>query len=75
MKFNQNTPRNNPRLIITVNADNSASVKGCYIDNRENVSSFTRGFNDENQAVDYLNNMRDNGAEFSIQINRVNWKG
>lgn len=75
MRFNQNTPRNNPRLIITVNTDNTATVKGCYIDVKENVSSFTRSFNDENQASDYLNNMRDNGAEFAIQINRINWKG
>lgn len=68
--FNTSTPRHNPRLIVTINADTSASVKGCYIDTRENVSSFTRTFNSEEQALNQLHSMRDNGAEFAIQVNR-----
>lgn len=68
------TPRNNPRIILTVNQDN-ITAKGVFIDYRDNVYSFTKSFNDENQAMDYLNNMRENeNKEFSIQVNRVNWK-
>ncbi len=68
------TPRNNPRIILTVNQDN-VTAKGVFIDYRENVYSFSKSFNDENQAMDYLNNMRDNeNKEFSIQVNRINWK-
>lgn len=73
MKFNITKPRNNPRIIVTVN-EQSITCKGVYIDSKDNVSSFTRAFNDENQCMDYLENMRDNGAEFSIQVNRTNWK-
>ena len=69
------TPRNNPRIILTVTADN-VTAKGVFIDYRENVYQFTKSFNDENQAMAYLNNMRENeNKEFSIQVNRVNWKG
>lgn len=68
------TPRNNPRIILTVTADN-VMAKGVFIDYRENVYSFTKSFNDENHAMDYLNNMRENeNKEFSIQVNRINWK-
>lgn len=68
------TPRNNPRIILTVTADN-ITAKGVFIDYRENVYQFSKSFNDEIQAMDYLNNMRDNeNKEFSIQINRTNWK-
>lgn len=66
--------RNNPRIIVTVN-DNGAYCKGAYIDSRENVNSFNRQYDNEAQALDYLHNMRDNAnAEFSIQVNRINWK-
>lgn len=68
--FNTSTPRHNPRLIVTVNQDFSASVRGCYIDQLDNVSSFTRTFNTEEQALNQLHIMRDNGAEFAIQLNR-----
>lgn len=68
--YNTTKPRNNPRLIVSINQDFSASVRGCYIDSRDNVSSFTRTFNSEEQALNQLHSMRDNGAEFSIQINR-----
>ena len=45
-----------------------------FIDYRDNVYSFSKSFNDENQALDYLHNMRDNeNKEFSIQVNRINW--
>lgn len=67
-KFNSN-----PRIVITV-SDHGAYCKGIYIDSRENTNSFNRAFNDENQCMDYLESMRDNGSEFSIQINRTNWK-
>lgn len=68
------TPRNNPRIVITVTADN-VTAKGAYIDYRENVYQFAKSFNDENQCMDYLHNMRDNeNKEFSIQVNRINWK-
>lgn len=69
------TPRNNPRIIVSVNNENT-TIKGVFIDYRENVYSITKSFNDENQAMDYLHNMRDNeNKEFSIQVNRTNWKG
>ena len=68
--FNTYTPRNNPRLIVTVHADQTATVRGCYIDSRDNVSSHTRTYNSEAAAVDQLHTMRDNGAEFSFTINR-----
>lgn len=69
-----NKPRNNPRIILTVTADN-VTAKGVFIDYRENVYSFTKLFTDENHAMDYLNNMRENeNKEFSIQVNRINWK-
>lgn len=68
------TPRNNPRIILTVTADN-ITAKGVFIDYRDNVYQFSKSFSDENQAMDYLNNMRDNeNKEFSIQVNRINWK-
>lgn len=69
----KSTMRSNPRIIVTV-SDNGIQCKGIYIDSKDNVSSFTRAFNDENQAMNYLDEMRDNGSEFSIQINRINWK-
>lgn len=68
--FNTYTPRNNPRLIVTVHADQTASVKGCFIDQLDNVSSHTRTYNSEAQALAQLHSMRDRGAEFAIQINR-----
>lgn len=64
--------KSNPRIIVTVNEQNIV-CKGVYIDSRENTNSFNRAFNDENQCMDYLENMRDNGAEFSIQVNRTKW--
>lgn len=67
------TPRNNPRIILTVNQDN-ITAKGVFIDYRENVYQFTKSFNDENQAMHYLHNMRENeNKEFSIQVNRISW--
>jgi uncharacterized protein YfcZ (UPF0381/DUF406 family) len=68
--YNRSTPRNNPRLILTVNTDESATVKGCIIDSRDNVASHTRTYNSEAQAVEALHNMRESGAEFSYTINR-----
>lgn len=68
--FNTTKPRHNPRLIVTVNSDSTATVRGCYIDSRDNVSSHSRTYNSEAQAVDQLHTMRDNGAEFSYTINR-----
>lgn len=68
--FTTNTPRNNPRLIVTINSDSTATVRGCYIDSRDNVSSHSRTYNSEAQAMDQLHTMRDNGAEFSYTINR-----
>ena len=70
MRNSHSTPRHNPRLVLTVNSDNTASVRGCYIDQLDNVSSYTRTHNSEAQALAQLHSMRDNGAEFSIQINR-----
>jgi hypothetical protein len=68
--FNTSKPRHNPRLIVTVNSDQSATIRGCYIDSRDNVSSHSRTYNSEAAAVDQLHSMRDNGAEFSYTINR-----
>lgn len=68
--FNTSTPRHNPRLIVTINADTTASVKGCYINTSEHVASFTRTFNSEEQALAHVHTMRDNGAEFALQLNR-----
>jgi hypothetical protein len=65
--------KSNPRIIVTV-SDNGVSCKGVYIDSKESTYSFNRTFTEENQALDYLNNMRENNAEFSIQVNRINWK-
>ena len=69
-KFNTSTPRHNPRLIVTVHADQTATVKGCYIDSRDNVNSYTRTHNSEAQALQQLHSMRESGAEFSYTINR-----
>ena len=64
----------NPRIIVTVNND-VVVCRGLYIDYKENQYSFNKQFNDESEAINYLNNMRDTrGCEFSIQINRINWK-
>ena len=68
--FNTSKPRHNPRLIVTINTDSSATVKGCIIDSRDNVASHTRTYNSEAQAVEALHNMRESGAEFSYTINR-----
>jgi uncharacterized protein YfcZ (UPF0381/DUF406 family) len=68
--FNTTKPRHNPRLIVSVHTDQTATVKGCIIDSRDNVASFTRTFNSEAQAVEQLHTMRENGAEFSYTINR-----
>jgi hypothetical protein len=68
--FNTSTPRNNPRLIVTIHADQTATVKGCFIDTRDNVSSHTRTYNSEAQALAQLHDMRGRGCEFAIQINR-----
>jgi hypothetical protein len=68
----KSTMRSNPRIIVTV-SDNGIQCKGIYIDSQDNVNSFNRSFNDENQALEYLDSMRDNGSEFSIQVNRINW--
>jgi hypothetical protein len=73
MKFNITKPRSNPRIIVTV-SNNGIQCRGVYIDSKDNCSSFIRAFNDENQALDYLENMKENGSEFSIQVNRINWK-
>lgn len=66
-KYNQT-----PRIIVSINNDN-VLCKGYYIDNNERIQSFNRNYNTEIEALDYLNNIRDS-AEFSIQINRINWK-
>jgi len=64
----------NPRIIVTVNSDN-VTVKGLYIDYKENQYSINKSFNYEYQAFEYLDNMRyENDCEFSIQVNRMNWK-
>lgn len=59
-----------PRIIVSVHADTSCTCKGVYIDAKENKYSFNRVFNSENQAMDYLYNMRELNNEFSIQVNR-----
>lgn len=65
----------NPRIIMTVN-DENVTIKGLYIDSKENQYSINKSFNDEYQAKEYLENMRENNnCEFSIQVNRINWKG
>ena len=61
-----------PRIVVTINND-VVSCKGHYIDNNERIQSFNRNYNNESEALDYLNNIR-NSAEFSIQVNRINWK-
>jgi hypothetical protein len=72
-EFIMSKMRNNPRIIVTV-SEHGAYCKGVYIDSRENTNSFNRQYDNENQALDYLNNMRDNAnCEFSIQVNRINW--
>ena len=66
--------RNNPRIIVTV-SDNGVYCKGVYIDSKDNVNSFNRQFNHEYQAFEVLDTMKyENDCEFSIQINRINWK-
>jgi alpha-amylase/alpha-mannosidase (GH57 family) len=63
----------NPRIIVTINNDN-ITVKGLYIDYKENQYSINKSFNYEYQAFEYLDNMRyENNCEFSIQVNRINW--
>ena len=67
--------RNNPRIIVTV-SDNGVNCKGVYIDSKDNVNSFNRQFNFEYQAFEMLDTMRyENDCEFSVQVNRINWKG
>lgn len=61
-----------PRIVVTIN-DNTVSCKGTYINKFEQVQTINRTYNNEYEAEDYLNSMRDTN-EFSIQINRINWK-
>jgi hypothetical protein len=68
--YSTSTPRNNPRLIITVNTDESATVKGCYICARDNVQSIARTYSSEEQAREEFAAMRDRGCEFSYTVNR-----
>jgi hypothetical protein len=63
---------NTPRIVMTINDDN-VTIKGNYIDKNARVHSLHKVFNDELQAQRHINNMRDN-EEFSLQINRINWK-
>ena len=60
-----------PRIVVTI--DETVKCKGQYIDNFERVQSFSRAYNTEAEAMDYLNTMRDTN-EFSTQVNRINWK-
>lgn len=64
----------NPRIIMTVNNENT-SIKGIYIDYRENQYSINKVFDNEESAKEHLDFMRLNNNEFSIQVNRINWKG
>lgn len=60
---------------MTIN-DSNVNIKGVYIDYKENQYSINKSFNYEYQAFEYLDNMRyEDDCEFSVQINRINWKG
>jgi uncharacterized protein YfcZ (UPF0381/DUF406 family) len=61
-----------PRIIITI-TDENVSCKGNYIDKFERTQSFSKVYNTEAEANDYLDSMRDSN-EFSLQVNRNNWK-
>lgn len=58
------------KIILSITNDN-ISASGAYIDNKDKRQAFARRFNDEETAMEYLHEMRDNqGCEFSIVINR-----
>jgi hypothetical protein len=59
---------------MTVNNENTI-IKGLFIDHKENQYSINKCFNNENEAKDFLDNMRERNCEFCIQVNRINWKG
>ena len=61
-----------PRIIVNITNDN-ITCKGNYIDKFERVQTFSRVYNTELEAFDYLDSMRDTN-EFSVQVNRINWK-
>ena len=61
-----------PRIVVTIN-ENNTSCKGNYINKFEQLQTISRTFNSELEAEDYLNSMRDTN-EFSIQVNRINWR-
>ena len=61
-----------PRIVVTITEEN-VKCKGNYIDKFERTQAFSRVYNTEAEAHDYLESMRDTN-EFSIQVNRINWK-
>jgi hypothetical protein len=67
--------KSNPRIIVTINNEN-VNIKGVYIDSKENTYSINKTVGFEYQAFEILDTMRyENDCEFSVQINRINWKG
>lgn len=58
------------KIILSISADN-ISASGSYVDHKDKRQTLTRRFNDETSAMEYLHTMRDQGAEFSIVVNRV----
>lgn len=57
------------KIILSISSDN-ISASGSYVDQHDKRQQFNRSFNDETTAMEYLHAMRDNGAEFSIVVNR-----
>lgn len=57
------------KIILSISSDN-ISASGAYVDKHDKRHQFSRRFSDEQTAMEYLHDMRDQGAEFSIVINR-----
>jgi uncharacterized protein YfcZ (UPF0381/DUF406 family) len=61
-----------PRIVVDITNEN-VKCRGHYIDKFERMQSFSRVYNTEAEANDYLDSMRDTN-EFSLQVNRNNWR-
>jgi hypothetical protein len=61
--------KNNPRIQLCINS-NETVCNGIYINHKGHEYSINKQFENEHKAMDYLFNLRDDEAEFSIVIKR-----
>lgn len=58
------------RIILTINANGTATARGFFIDHREATNSINKTYSSEQNALEDFHNMRERSAEFSYTINR-----